>query len=200
MKHQIIKATWPSSLHCLSEAEHNRIESMKIPQAKLTLAAAHTLKREELAKVVNIPAADIEFVLGDHGKPAISPAQNPDNIEFNLSHAGDYVMFCISQNGPIGVDIERIKDKSNLDIAERFFNPLEVKQIKASANPNLCFFELWTLKEAFVKAIGLGIGYGLERFAVDAESGKLLAVEDDYAHIHCEKVKAPEGYVAAIAI
>lgn len=182
----------------LSQAELARLEKIKLKQHRRLMAFAHTLKREQLAPALDISPELIEFETLEHGKPVVSLHQNPNNIEFNLSHAGEYVMVGISDNGPIGVDIEKIKGKDWQPIAKRFFHPLEVEQLEQADDANQLFFQLWTLKEAFVKAIGHGLSYGLEKFAIDGRTGQLHIVEEQYQHATCSLVDAPAQYTAAV--
>ncbi|MBL8113616.1 MAG: 4'-phosphopantetheinyl transferase superfamily protein [Acidobacteria bacterium] len=105
------------------------------------------------------------FVDGPHGKPAL-----PGGPEFNVSHSGDAVLIGVVDGIPIGVDVERVREKPNLDgIARRFFSAPEAAYLESlapEARTN-AFYRLWTLKEALVKAIGTGIAGNLSQTEVD---------------------------------
>lgn len=183
----------------LSPSECKRMAGFKFEQHRRLNTFAHGLKRLELGKALNLAPEEIEFATLEHGKPMISSAQNPNQVEFNLSHAGNYVMLGIDDSTPIGVDIEQIKDKDHTNIAERFFHPLEVEQIKNASEPNDCFFQIWTLKEAVVKALGAGISFGLEKFAVEANTAALLEKLPTMPGLELDVIESPAGYKAAVA-
>lgn len=96
-----------------------------------------------------------------------------ENLFFNISHAGDYVIGVVS-DCEVGCDIEKNTD-APLEVAERFFNPDEIEYIKASADKNKAFFTLWTLKESYMKMTGKGMSLPLDAFeVVPAENGFIL--------------------------
>ncbi len=94
-----------------------------------------------------------------------------DILKFNISHSGDYVV-CTYGSGESGVDIE--KNINSMDIAKRFFTKREYQMI-AAGYPNM-FTRIWTLKEAYVKEMGMGLSIPLDSFEVQpgkiSETGK----------------------------
>ena len=98
------------------------------------------------------------------GKPYLV---NEPNVHFNLSHSGDWAVCAISDY-PVGVDIERC-EPGRRDIAARFFHRDEVRYLD-SLLPSMrddAFYQLWTLKESFVKATGRGLDLPLRSFRID---------------------------------
>lgn len=89
-------------------------------------------------------------------------------VYFSLSHAGDYVAVAISDK-PVGIDIEEIADKeNNSSIAKRFYTDGERQMIKNCPEGECeAFFRIWTLKEAFIKAVGVGLSLGIDTFGVE---------------------------------
>lgn len=119
--------------------------------------------RAILASKHHLPNEKIHFVYSENSKPEL---QFVDNIHFNISHSGDWVV-CAFSKMPVGVDVEKIK-KVNFNIARRFFSDEEVNQLFALA-PNeqsSFFFDLWTIKESYLKAIGTGLTQSLSSFSV----------------------------------
>lgn len=88
-----------------------------------------------------------------------------DKVYFSLSHSGDYVAVAISDS-PIGIDIEEVKGHKNL-IEEKYFSDEERRLMNEDPDgSDVGFFRLWTLKEAFLKAVGQGLSYGIEGIRV----------------------------------
>ncbi|WP_226701677.1 4'-phosphopantetheinyl transferase family protein [Priestia aryabhattai] len=102
------------------------------------------------------------------------------NIHYNVSHSGNYII-CGVDNCSIGVDIELIENniESNLDIAKHFFNKDEYNYLLGSPEyrQNELFYELWTLKESFIKLLGEGLHVDLNSFNIHME--KCIKVKSD---------------------
>ncbi|PKD39836.1 hypothetical protein CWO84_13355 [Methylomonas sp. Kb3] len=122
--------------------------------------AAHGKLRRILATYLRIPPDTIALATHEHGKPFIVGDER-HGIKFNMAHSGDFLLVGVSSGYDIGVDIEVWSDSVDyeavLDLcfadAERYFwNTLPVEQRQAF------FYRLWTRKESFVKAVGLGLG------------------------------------------
>lgn len=94
----------------------------------------------------------------ENGKPVA------DNLFFNVSHAGDYVVG-VSSDCDVGCDIEKIMD-APIEIAEHYFNQSEIEYIKSESDKNKAFFTLWTLKESYMKMTGMGMSLPLDSFEI----------------------------------
>lgn len=94
----------------------------------------------------------------ENGKPVA------DNLFFNVSHAGDYVVG-VSSDCDVGCDIEKIID-APIEIAEHYFNQSEIEYIKSESDKNKAFFTLWTLKESYMKMTGMGMSLPLDSFEI----------------------------------
>ena len=94
----------------------------------------------------------------ENGKPVA------DNVFFNVSHAGDYVVG-VSSDCEVGCDIEKIVN-APLKIAEQYFKAEEERYIKAACDPDKAFFILWTLKESYMKMTGKGMNLPLDSFEI----------------------------------
>lgn len=106
---------------------------------------------------------------GVHGKP-FAPAL--PGLHFNLSHAGPHLLFGFTRGQELGVDLERYDRRVAVDdLAKRFFAASEAQVISGlpAARRQETFLQLWTCKEAVLKAIGQGINFGLDRaeFSLD---------------------------------
>lgn len=82
----------------------------------------------------------------------------------NLSHSGMYAV-CAAHDKSVGVDIQQHRT-CDIKTAKRFFTEAECEYIYKSTDPKKTFFEIWTKKESFVKAVGRGLALPLDSFSV----------------------------------
>ena len=162
----------------LSIAEWEKAMRFRFPADQARSAVTRGVLRTLLSRYLNRPAGDLAFTENDHGKPAIS------GIEFNVSHSGDYSLLAFSHESPIGVDVEHIRDwKVMHDLARRVLTPNEFERF--SSLPDLrrqrVFYEIWTLKESILKAIGSGLSVAPESLEISfyPDKPKLLSAETD---------------------
>lgn len=152
-----------------------------------------TITRKILSSYLNCSPQEIEFSIGDHGKPSI---KNSD-VQFNVSDSGDYLLLGVTLHDPIGVDIECTnRNVDYLALAKRFFTVLEYEAIAHSHDQKAAFFRCWTQKEAFIKATGMGLSFGLSNFDVDLNQESFLI---DNFRVQSIDVGV-ENYVAAVAV
>jgi len=169
----------------LSSDERVRAHQFRFPIHRRRFIVCHAALRMILSSYSNVPACDIFFQVNSYGKPELDPSLGKDLLYFNLSHSDELALIAISRGGPLGVDIERIHPLPDLeDIAARFFSPAEQAAIlQLPSDQRLrAFYRCWTSKEAFIKAIGLGLQFDLNRFDVSVSpSGPpaLLCIDND---------------------
>lgn len=190
-------ATLSQYRHLLNNEELVRATRFVTPTLREHYIVAHGFLRQVLSKYLIIDPHSIEFVVNDHDKPSLASCCS---LQFNLSHSGDYAMVAVCQHHPIGVDIEKIRQDQNLDIAERFFSITEVKALLAlpkSAQVN-AFFQLWARKEAIIKALGKGLAHSLSSFTVTARPCEEKVQFDDQTWF-LYPVDFEADYAAAVA-
>ena len=110
---------------------------------------------------------DNEIAVDEHGKPYFANARDR---YFNISHSHDRVM-CAIGDVPVGCDVQKIGHKSErgMKLAKRFFTKEEFEKlmsIEDESERNRFFFEMWTLKESYIKCVGKGLGIALDSFSV----------------------------------
>lgn len=130
---------------------------------------AHNLLRECLKRLNIVYNEDTPVIKGERGKPSL--AEYPD-VKYNLSHA-DGIAACVVGDRECGIDCEKVRP-FRPNVLKRAFSENE-KALIGSAPENerdLLFFRLWTLKEAYVKALGVGIAYPLDtvEFSFDGDN------------------------------
>lgn len=162
--------------------------------------STQVLLRQILAHYVRISAAKLIIERGEFGKPYL-----PDFPEwqFNLSHSGEKLLIAVSDEMPVGIDIEKIKPRRSLvDLVKKCFAVSEQNYWFAlPENEQLnVFYEFWTRKEAVVKGIGRGIALGLNRCEIDTNQPNAflnLPVNEIW---HTKKIDISPDYGAAIAM
>lgn len=156
-----------------------------------------------------IPPAEIQFSYGAYGKPELVTPTAQDPFNFNVAHSGGLGLYGFTRVGEIGVDVELIQPEfTGDDIAQRFFSPAEcacLSEISAELRHE-AFFKCWTRKEAFIKAIGIGLTLPLNQFDVTLSPGEpaqLLRTrwdESEAARWSLQAIDVGPDYAAAVAV
>ena len=123
------------------------------------VANSSQFSREILTRYAPVAPDDWQFRVGKHGKPHI--ANSSIALDFNLSHSRDWLVCAVTASGAIGVDIEYCEPAREFNkLARRFFQPQEYEALQTlpAAARSARFYDLWTLKEARVKASGGALG------------------------------------------
>ena len=156
----------------LSTEEKVRTARLRTVQLQERFIAARGWLRQILWQYIHINPADIMFSYNEHGKPfLVQPYNFPDDhrVEFNLSHSGDLGMYAICRQRPVGIDVEWIDDRLEMEtIAKKFFSPAELQLLRtvpAKQKVNT-FYACWTQKEAYLKARGDGFCHPTNSFSI----------------------------------
>jgi len=143
----------------------------------------------------------LQFDIGEYGKPRLIS----DSLHFNLSHTDDHLLIAVGNVPDIGIDVERVNQRSNLAaIVQRILSKDELHQWRQlSPDQQLdAFYRLWTKKEAFVKAVGRGIALGMELCELEVEQGgQLIAIPSAYGVVsdwQVTELAVPSGLSAAL--
>ncbi|CDK97973.1 putative 4'-phosphopantetheinyl transferase [Magnetospirillum gryphiswaldense MSR-1 v2] len=161
---------WQRMETWLDQAERDRAGRFKFASDRHTYVAAHVLGRFLLSSWQSqVMPVEWRFSLGDHGKPEVVVAEAMPRYRLNLSHTGGLAAAALTIDHPIGIDVEWLdrRPPDCLALAERFFAASECDLVRQTAPDQrmLTFLGLWTLKEAYVKAIGKGLAQPLDAFA-----------------------------------
>lgn len=160
----------------LSDEEMDRAARFHFDRDRFHYIAGRGILRQLIGRYLNVHPAQLAFTYGEHGKPALTESfqSATQQFEFNLSHSHGMALYAFTMNRPVGVDIEQIRPLPDAHaIAERFFSAREYKQFTA-VSPSLqpqAFFNCWTRKEAYIKAIGDGLTCPLDAFDVTLTPG-----------------------------
>ncbi len=153
----------------LAEDERIKAFRFRFPQHQQRYIAARGILRKLLGSYLNISGDAIEFDYNSRGKPQISNL-NAINLQFNVSHSQDLALYGITRDRRIGIDLEYLRNMDDAEkIARRFFAPTESELVASLTGDEQkqVFFQLWTAKEAYLKAIGSGLAGGLNTVEID---------------------------------
>ena len=165
--------------HLLGADERARADRFRFPRDRRRFVVRRARLRQVLAAWVGRAPEALTFTENSHGKPILV-----DGPPFSLSHSADMMMLAIG-DAEVGCDLEWIDPALDWPpLAETFFTPAE-RAALAALPPEAArraFFACWARKEAFVKALGLGLSYPLDAFHVSVGgSAELLAGGDGWA-------------------
>lgn len=152
-------ASWRSLEPALSEGELRRLAAFRTADARLQFLAAHTLLRWALSRYADVAPPDWEFGANGYGKPEIQAPAGHRSIRFNLSHTHGLVACAIGPQAELGVDVEAVQRLDDAEgVMELVLTPEERAWAKTSGSGGTQdrFLALWTLKEAYIKARGMG--------------------------------------------
>ena len=193
----------------LSADERERAERFRLRRDAMRWIAARAVLREILGGCLGADPRALAFTYGEKGKPALAALAGSLDLQFSLAHSAHLALYAVAVGGPVGVDVERLRPLADMDhIAERTFSRQECAALRGLPVPlrPAGFFNCWTRKEAYIKALGFGLSYPLERFSVSLAPGvpaRLEAVEIDPAHVDAWTMAslAPRsGFVGAVVV
>jgi phosphopantetheinyl transferase len=145
----------------LSTEERFRRDRLRNEVDRHDFTIAHDLLRRALSKHIDVRPSDWRFDVNNYGKPSIESLDPQTRaLSFSLSHTRGCVACAITSNALLGIDLELIDRSQRVqEIADRFFSEEEATWLSRCSDDlrNIRFTELWTLKEAFIKAIGVGL-------------------------------------------
>ncbi|WED28074.1 4'-phosphopantetheinyl transferase superfamily protein [Vibrio sp. DW001] len=159
----------------LSEDEQNKVARYRQHESRTKALYVRCLLRAVLSQYAPIAPDKWQFKYGKNGKPTLITNQRTHTgIEFNLSHSGDYLLIgvVIANNGTLqlGVDIEHARPSTNIDpILNHYFSAQEASDLLTlpQNQQRQRFFDLWVLKESYIKATGQGLAKSLKSFGFD---------------------------------
>ena len=193
----------------LSPAELVRLEKFRVDFKYREYIVTRGLLRQVLTKTAGLDITGVEFDYGEHGKPSLAGHAGGENISFNVSHSNGVVLVALTRGGRLGVDLEKIRPKAEWrSLAEHYFSAAEVRALDGYPDEAglKAFFTCWTRKEAFVKALGGGISYGLKEFDVSIDPDEACAAltvrskQEDASRWLIKNLPVPATHVAALAL
>ncbi len=177
----------------MSAEKQIRIKKFKFSDDKKRSIAGEMLVKEYISETYGLSAESTNISIGANGKPYIENSP----VYFNISHSGDMVV-CAFDKNPIGIDVEKIKN-IDLKIGKRVFCDKELQYLFGHSAPFdftktadkeilIRFFELWTVKEAYLKFKGIGIAIDLKNLNIDRKNVKAEIFNDYVISVYTETI------------
>jgi 4'-phosphopantetheinyl transferase len=160
----------------LAQEEADRAKRLVLKKDRDRFIVARAALRRILSRYTGQSPASHRFSYAKHGKPSLEGA---GNLRFNLSHSRSLALYAVSLGRELGVDVEYMRrDIDARSIAARFFSADETATLNALPETSQiqAFFHCWTRKEAYIKAIGEGVYFGLDKFDVSLAPGEAAAL------------------------
>lgn len=190
----------------LTQQELARSSRYHFERDRNRFIVARSLLRQLVGQYVGIPANAVQLLTNSHGKPHIETGEGLAPFEFNLSHSGDWAVAGFARGVAVGVDIEEIRPVPDMaDVARHTFAAREAMSIEALPEHQRVdgFYSCWTRKEAYVKAVGLGLSVDLKTFNVHVTPTRhvdSIRYADTGAVYRVEGLRPLQGYLSAIAV
>ncbi len=192
----------------LDEEETDRLRRFRLPALQRQHLVTRALVRTALSRHVPVEPRAFRFGAGEHGCPFVREPAEATHLRFNLSHTRGLVACLLTRDREVGVDVEdatRAVDAPRL--AERYFARAEAAALRAlpEAERGRRFFTYWTLKEAYIKARGMGLALPLGQFAFEVEATPIRIrfapeLADDPESWDFSLLAPDPGHLAATAI
>ena len=196
---ELSDAEFEKALKTIDPEEKNRIMRFHFVEDRKRALAGILLSGYAIYKEFGIPKDEMKFEKNKYGKPHIV---GKSGVHFNISHSGDYVA-CAVGGSSVGIDVQEHKS-GGLDIAERFFSQEEkdalCKAVDSNSNSDdtkrKLFYDMWSLKEAYIKCIGMGLSKPLDEFGIVDRAGEYRLYENgvESCEYHFMKYEFDENY------
>jgi 4'-phosphopantetheinyl transferase len=179
----------------LSEEERSKIERKKRPEARRAAICARAGLRLLLGHYTQTAPQKVQLRQASTGKPFLAD----QSLSFNLSHSGDWIVWAVSLQGEIGVDLEEIDPAVHWQrVATRYFSEEEQEVLQASTEPVRLFYDLWAMKEAWVKSSGEGVFAAMKRCRLPLTDQKApMSAEVGGRFLY--RIEAGSRYASALA-
>jgi 4'-phosphopantetheinyl transferase len=201
----IARAARPGVERTLSEAERRRAGRFGSPRDRDRWVAARGALRGILAGYLGTEPARVALTATAHGKLRVAGG-NPASLRFSLGHSEGLAVYAVTAGREVGIDVERVReDRPWAAIAERFFAGPERAAVGALPSAGRCqrFYEIWTAKEAYAKAVGLGLALPLDEVVVvlaEPEPPRLELRGDGDPRWRLVSLDVGAGYAAALVV
>jgi 4'-phosphopantetheinyl transferase len=188
-----------AALALLTADERERVDRFHFERDRRLHLAARALLRRSLSRWGDVLPGEWRFERNAYGRPEILAPPSP--LRFNVSHTRGLAMVAVTVARDVGVDVEALPASVPFDVVDRAFSRSERAAVRAAPASEQAdrFTELWSLKEAYVKARGLGLSLPLESFAFELAPPR-LALGDESSAWHVQLLTPTAEHRAALCI
>jgi 4'-phosphopantetheinyl transferase len=193
----------------LAADEWQRANRFRFEKHRRQFVVGRGALRVLLGAYLNTPPEAVQFRYGPRGKPFLASPQDAASLQFNLSNSDELALAGFVGGPEIGVDIEYLRPMPDCEkISERFFSQSEREVLRGipPSRKEEAFFNCWTRKEAYLKAVGEGLAASLDSFDVTLAPGdppRMLTLEGDAARAarwSFHHLRPADDYIGAVAI
>ena len=193
----------------LAPDEIERADRFKVKRKYREYLISRGLLRRVLGHALRIDPAGLEFEYSEHDKPFLDLIHKGRPVTFNVSHTHEQTLIAVTLEHALGIDIEHVRhDVQFRQLARRFFSAQEARELETYTEAGIprAFFACWTRKEAFVKALGDGISFGLNEFsvAVDPFADDVALTThwdpEEAGNWSLTNIRTDPDYIAALAV
>lgn len=193
----------------LSSDERNRAMQFHAERDRNRFTVGRGVLRAILSSYLDINPAQLHFVYGPRGKPMLTGLPGRSALHFNVTHSNELILFALTRACAVGIDVEWLElIRDTEDISSHFFSPREVAKLAALPKERraLAFSNLWSRKEAFLKATGVGLSAPLDQIEVSFTPGELPRMISIAGNLHAaacwtlEDLAPAADYKGAVAV
>jgi len=169
----------------LASDERDRAARFAFARDRNRFVAGRGVLRAILGTYLKTQPARLRFAYGSRGKPVLADLPGDDDLHFNAAHSDDLLLIAVTRACAVGIDVERIRPLEDAEeLADRFFSPSEAAQLTMLPKDRraTAFFDLWTRKEACLKATGQGITELLDQIEVSflpQDAARVIRISGD---------------------
>ncbi len=165
-------------------------------------SAARDGLRALLGSYLGIDPRAVETLQGAFGRPELAPTHDHHDLCFNLSHTAGLAVFAVGHGRSIGIDVEAVDRRApSPGVIERALRPWEAERVlQAGARERTAaFLHYWTVKEAYAKALGVGLALDLREVGVDGPTDRpRLDLPDEAGEWQVRRLRLQPGFVGAV--
>lgn len=171
-------------LSYVSVDKHERIMKFRRKEDAIRTLLADIMIRNIIMDRYKLTNKEIIYTYNAYGKPCLAFDQK---ISFNVSHSGTWILAIVGKEQHVGIDVEEIRP-IDMDIAKRFYTPDEYADLQSMGEEDRLkyFYELWTSKESFLKALGCGLSTPMNSFAIrkKGDLGHYIVSQSHSPHVY----------------
>jgi 4'-phosphopantetheinyl transferase len=183
----------------LSREERDRASKFLIPEAARRFTVARAVLRTLLGCYLDRDGAELVFHYEANGKPHLNLESGAP--EFNLAHSEDLALIAFSAHRRLGIDLEKRHWDISLEaVAARYFAESECALLRNAADEKKAeiFFSIWTMKEAVIKAAGVGLAADLR--TIEMRPDRSLRVRELGGPWAVQDLRGIGGFSCALAV
>ncbi len=201
---------WNTCWELMVPSERNAMERLSLKRKRQEFLVTRSMVRFVLSLYCDVKPQQWRFAVNAHGRPSIREPADACRLCYNVSHTDGLVAMAVTRDRDVGIDVESLgRSVPSIRIARRFFSQVETEALE-SLDPESRgrqFLEYWTLKEAYIKARGLGLSCPLDQFSILLhEPGSVIGIafgpgiDDDPAIWQFARDQYSSQHLTALAI